>query len=149
MRKLTKMKAVREEFLTRVMPEFESWGLSRHPNPSSYFGRADHGFHYDFADTRDASNIKLAGFAIIQPRASLWIRGYKTSKDSDDFGDLIVLFDNIHDIFVLRKNWSLLSPFNVGFELKGGSDDDVEMRAKKLIDDVLKNLHKLKSYLYG
>ncbi|MVA56223.1 hypothetical protein [Agrobacterium vitis] len=73
-KKISKMKAVDRQFHDRIEPLFTSWGLSRHPNPGASFGPTDHGFFYDFADLRDLSDVKLAGFGIIQPDASLWIR---------------------------------------------------------------------------
>lgn len=143
------MKAVNEQFLARIKPEFISWGLSQHPNPSSCFGRNDHGFHYDFADMRDTSDIKLASFAIIQPHASLWIKGFKPGKLNGEPSDLMILYDNIKGIYTLKRSWSPFRPMYFRFELNRKSPEDVNLQAEKLIDDVCKNIGKLKSYLYG
>lgn len=143
------MKAVNEQFLARIKPEFNSWGLSQHPNPSSSFGRNDHGFHYDFADIRDISEIKLASFAIIQPHASLWIKGFKLGKLNGEPSDLMILYDNIKGIYTLKRNWSLFRPMYFRFELDRNSSEDANLQAGKLIDDVCENISKLKAYLYG
>jgi hypothetical protein len=102
--KITGMKAVNEQFLKRVMPEFNSWGLSQHPNPASCFGRNDYGgYCYDFADITDKSDVKLASFAIIQPNASLWIAGYKAEKMVGDDRDLIILNGNTKETYRLAR----------------------------------------------
>jgi hypothetical protein len=143
------MKAVNEEFLARIEPEFISWGLSRHPNPSSCFGRNDHGYHYDFADVRDQSDIKLASFAIIQPHASLWIKGYKAWRLNGAVQDLNVLFDTIQGIYTLNRKWSIRRPLLFRFELDPNDNDHPRSQARKLIDDVFLNLYKLREHLYG
>lgn len=143
------MKAVNEQFIARVKPEFVSWGLSQHPNPSSCFGRNDHGFHYDFADMSNKSDVKLASFAIIQPNASLWIRGLKAGKTYGDGHDLMILFDNIKGIYSLNRKWSIKNPLTFRFELEENNKEEPTVQAIKLIDDVYVNLHKLKEYLYS
>lgn len=147
--KISKMKAVNEQFHARIIPEFYSWGLSQHPNPSSCFGRNDHGYHYDFADIGDRQDIKLASFAIIQPNASLWIKAYKAGKVDGDLRSLMILFDNIKGIYTLTKKWSILRPLDSRFELEKKNSEDASTQAEHLIDDVLQNIGKLKGYLYG
>lgn len=39
--------------LARVLTEFESWGLAKHPHPNANFGRGEHGYLYDLADVND------------------------------------------------------------------------------------------------
>ncbi len=149
MPKITRMKAVNEQFLKRVMPEFNSWGLSQHPNPASCFGGYDHGYRYDFADLTDRSDVKLASFAIIQPNASLWIRGYKAGRMVGDDRDLIILNGNMKETYRLTRNRTIRRPLKVRFELESGDNKDPRIQAEKLIDDVVDNLYKLRAYLYG
>ena len=147
---ITGMKAVKEQFLKRVMPEFNSWGLSQHPNPASCFGRNDYGgYCYDFADVTDRSDVKLASFAIIQPNASLWIRGYKAGRMVGEDRDLFILYDNIKELYVLTRKWSIRRPWKARFELESRGSKDPRIQAEKLIDDVVDSLYKLKKYLYG
>ena len=150
MPKITGMKAANEQFLKRVMPEFNSWGLSQHPNPASCFGRDDYGgYCYDFADLTDRSDVKLASFAIIQPNASLWIRGYKAGKMVGEDRDLIILNGNMKETYRLARKWSIRRPLKARFELESRGSKDPGIQAEKLIDDVVDNVYKLKKYLYG
>jgi hypothetical protein len=147
--KITGMKATNEQFLKRVMPEFNSWGLSQHPNPASPFGPIDYGYHYDFADTTNRSDVKLVSFAIIQPNASLWIVGHKAGKMVGDDRDLIILNGNMKGTYRLTRKWSIRRPLKARFELESRGSKDPRIQAEKLIDDVVDSLPKLKEYLYG
>ncbi len=150
MPKITGMKATNEQFLKRVMPEFNSWGLSQHPNPASCFGRDDYGgYHYDFADVTDRSNVKLAIFQIFQPNASLWIAGHKAGKMVGEDRDLIILNGNMKETYRLTRKWSIRRPLKARFELESRGSKDPRIQAEKLIDDVVDSLPKLKEYLYG
>lgn len=146
-KKMTRMRAVNQQFLTRIRPELESWGLSRHPNPREYFGVSEHGYHYGFADLTDRSNVRLAGFAIMSPDASLWIRGYKAGPLQGDDHELMILFDNVKDLFVLTRPWSILRPLY--FSLPRKSKKPPMEQATELIDAVASRLPKLKNYLYS
>ncbi|MUZ65139.1 hypothetical protein [Agrobacterium vitis] len=149
-KKLSKMKAVDQQFHDRIEPLFMSWGLSQHPNKRSYFGRSDHGYRYDFADFRDLSDVKLAAFSIYQPDASLSIRGYRLGPFDEDMEDLPILFGNIKGTFVLRRNWAIWRPLTVKFELGSNiKQEDIPQKAEALIDDVFKHIGKLHRYLYG
>jgi hypothetical protein len=146
-KKMTRMRAVNHQFLTRIRPEFESWGLSQHPNPGEAFGVSEHGYHYGFADLTDRSNVRLVGFGIIQPDASLWIRGYKAGPLRSDENELMILSDNVKDLFVLKRPWSILRP--AWFSLPRKSIKPPMEQAAELIDAVASRLPKLKNYLYS
>ncbi|WP_149339952.1 hypothetical protein [Neorhizobium sp. P12A] len=148
MKKLSRMKAVNEEFLSRVLPQFGNWGLSRHPNPRSYFGRDDAGFRYDFADLNNRDDVKIACFSLIQPNASLWIKGYRVKQFVGEATDLVIASDHIKDIFTLTRKWSILRPMYARLELARKSDLDPREQARSLIDDVEAALPKLMNYLY-
>ncbi|WP_429930641.1 hypothetical protein [Agrobacterium vitis] len=149
-KKISKMKAVDQQFHDRIEPLFMSWGLSRHPNSDARFGPTDHGFFYDFADLRDLSDVKLAGFGIMQPDASLWIRGFRLGEFKASIDEVPVLYDTIEGIFTLTRRWSILRPLDVTFSLRSHIEpSDIPQRAEALIDDVLKNVGKLHRYLYG
>ncbi|WP_429930640.1 hypothetical protein [Agrobacterium vitis] len=149
-KKISKMKAVKQQFHDRIEPLFMSWGLSRHPNPGACFGPSDHGFFYDFADLRDLSDVKLAGFGIIQPNASLWIRGFRLGEFEENIDELPILHGNIKGLFALRRNWSILRPLDVTFSLRSHIEpSDIPQKAEALIDDVFKHIGKLHRYLYS
>ncbi|WP_429941041.1 hypothetical protein ACQY1G_02885 [Agrobacterium vitis] len=144
------MKAVDQQFHAQIEPLFMNWGLSRHPNKRSYFGKEDFGYRYDFADVRDLSDVKLASFAIHHPYGSLWIRGYRLGRFNENIEELPILFDNIKGIFILTRDWSIWRPWNIKFELGFNiKQEDIPRKAEALIDDVCKNIDKLHRYLYG
>ncbi|KAA3511764.1 hypothetical protein G6L63_12310 [Agrobacterium vitis] len=148
-KKISKMKAVKQQFHDRIEPLFMSWGLSQHPNKRSYFGVSDHGYRYDLADVRDLSDVKLAAFSIYQPDASLSIRGYRLGPFDKDIEDLPILFGNIKETFVLRRNWAIWRPLDVTFSLRSHIEPSaIPQKAEALIDDVFKHIGKLHRYLY-
>lgn len=141
--------AVNQKFLNRVKPEFSSWGLIEHPNPKSSFGRNDHGYGYDFADLKNASDVKIAAFHILSPGPQLWIKGLRTTKP-DDASEIPVIYDNIAGVFTLTRGWSILRPLNIRFEFHTKNRaEPADVAAVRLIDNVIKELPKLRSYLYG
>ncbi|MUZ65138.1 hypothetical protein [Agrobacterium vitis] len=148
-KKISKMKAVKQQFHDRIEPLFMSWGLSQHPNKRSYFGASDHGFHYDFADVRDLSDVKLATFNIFQPYASLRIEGYRLGSFDDNIEDLPILLGIVKGSFVLRRNWAIWRPLDVTFSLRSHIEpSEIPQKAEALIDDVFKHIGKLHRYLY-
>jgi hypothetical protein len=150
-KKLSRIAAVNQQFLTRIKPEWNAWGLDKHPNTASYFGRDDYGgYRYDFADLRDPSQIKLAAMAMIGPRINLWITGYKGGKLESDEADLYILSGHMKDIFQLTRSWSFWHPFRkIRLDFDQKKNESVEDAAARLIDDVVKELPRLKQYLYG
>lgn len=149
MAKKSKIGAVNKQFLDRIKPELNSWGLSKHPNPASWFGPDDFGYEYDFADTRDDSDMKIVAFYILNPGPTLSIMGLKTSKP-ENLSKLPIILNNPDGVFILTRRWSILRPLNVRFEFSSKSKSEpVEVAASRLIDSVIKELPKLKSFLYG
>lgn len=144
----SKIGSVNELFLTRIKPELVSWGLLRHPKPAASFGRNEHGYGYDFADVTNADDVKVAAFHIIRPTPSLWIKGYKTNM-LGCCGNAPIILDNIRDVFTLTRTWSILHPLNIRFEFNKKINQTNKYCASQLIDDVLKELPKLRSYLYN
>lgn len=149
-KKLSQIGAVNQEFLARIKPKWNSWGLDKHPNPASHFGRDDRGgYRYDFADLRDPSQIRLAAIAMGGPRINLWITGYKAGRLEGDETDLYILSGHMKDIFQLTRGWSFLRPFKkIRFDLDQKQNESVEDAAVRLINDVVKELPRLKQYLY-
>lgn len=145
----SKASMVNKEFLDRVKPTMESWGLTKHPNPTSYFGRSDHGFRYDFADLNNENDIKIAAFAILNPGPSLWIKGLHEKNKHSSNNDIPIIFDSIKDVFTLTRKWSILHPINIRFEFNNKRNQSIADSASQLIDDVLRELPKLRAYLYG
>lgn len=144
-----KASVTNEEFLDRVKPIMESWGLKKHPNPTSYFGRSDHGFRYDFADLKNEFDIKIAAFAILNPGPSLWIKGFHERNKHSSNSDIPIIFDNINNVFTLTRRWSILRPLNIRFEFSKKRNQTNKDAALQLIDAVLEELPKLKVFLYG
>lgn len=149
-KKISKMKAVKQQFHDRIEPLFMNWGLSQHPNPSASFGPTDQGFFYDFADLRDFTDVKLVSFCIIQPNASLWIPGLRLGVFEKNLRELPTIYGYTKDVYRLTRNWSIWRPCYVKFELGSNiKQEDIPQKAEALIDDVLKNIGKLHRYLYG
>lgn len=147
--RLSRIGAVNSGFLERVKPEFEAWGLSQHPNASSCTGRCQCGYRYDFADLTDRDDVRLAAFGIFQKNTSLWIKGYRAGRLSSDPTDLPVIFDNTGAVFTLTRRWSIWRPMNIRFELpRKLRDDRIAEASKKLVDDVIEQLPRLRRYLY-
>ncbi|PSJ61877.1 hypothetical protein [Kumtagia ephedrae] len=144
--------AINDEFQTRVKPIFESWGLIRHPNSQASFGREQHGYMYEFADVRDPDDIRLCRFAISIKDSSLDIIGEKGVVVDPKDGSVPV-----HPGF--PAGFALLRPFSFrhfftrfidrSFSLEQHNGETVEAAAARLIDDVVKELPRLKRYLYG
>jgi hypothetical protein len=147
-KKMTGMRAVNQQFLARIKPEFESWGLSQHPNPTACFGGSSHGYRYDFADLSDSADVRIACFSIIQPAASLFIGGAHFGQLREDERDISMLWGNTPGLFHLTRRWSILRPMSVAFELPWRSKKPLMDQASDLIDDVVHRLPKLKNHLY-
>lgn len=143
--------AINDEFEAELIPIFESWGLNRHPNPQAPFGREPHGYMYDFADIHDPKNIRLCRFAISTKDSSLDIIGERGVMIAED-GSVPV-----HPGF--PAGFALLRPFSLrhlftrfidrSFSLELHKGETIESAAARLIDDVIKELPRLKRYLYG
>lgn len=148
-RSQSKASLVNKDFLYRVKPIMESWGLKKHPNPISYSGKSEHGFRYDFVDNKNEFDIKIAAFSILSTGPSLWIKGLRQKKKYVKESEIPIIFDSMSGVFTLTKKWSFTDPFNVRFEfIKRGAQSDEEA-ASKLIDSVLTELPKLKYFLYA
>jgi len=148
MRNPGKFSAVNREFLDRVKPIMESWGLSKHPNPTSFFGHSGHGFRYDFADLNNKNDIKIAAFAILISGGQLWIRGLRLYHEFHDNRDIPIIYDNLDDVFMLMRKWSILRPINTRFEIYKKGSESNEEAASRLMDIVVCEIPKLKDCLY-
>ncbi len=150
MKRIGKLNAINEEFIRKVKPIMESWGLSRHPNPAAHFGKSEYGYHYDFADLSDINETKLAAFSIINPGAGLWIKGVCIKSGGGSYSDVPIIFDTMEDVFTLTRSWSIFRPLiSARFEFYNKTNEANEDAATRLIASVLDNLHKLEDYLYG
>jgi hypothetical protein len=147
--KIGRVREVNKRFLAELKPEIESWGLSKHPNPRTYFGRSDFGSRYDFADMRDISNIRLATFSILSPEPTFWIRGYKMGPLSTTPEELLALFDNVEGLFALSPRFSLRHLLLPGYRLRPKRGETIADSAARLIQEVAGDLPRLKRYLYG
>lgn len=148
-RKLGPVAQVNAEFCSTICPELMSWGLSRNPNPKSCFGRAEFGFHYDFADMNDPKIVCLVSFGIIQNDASLWIAAYKFSPGGFiKKEDIPILSDSMPDLYRLSPRFSFRNILRGGFRLPRKVDDN-KAEAAKLIAEVKAELPRLRKYLYG
>lgn len=144
--------AINEVFRAELLPIFESWGLNRHPNPQASFGRDQHGYMYEFADTHDQKNIRLCRFAISTKDSSLDIIGERGVTIDPEDGSVPV-----HPGF--PAGFALLRPFSLrhlftrfidrSFSLEQRQGETTESAAARLIDDVIKELPRLRRYLYG
>lgn len=148
MAKISASKAVKKEFTDRVKPIMESWGLSRHPSPMSSFGGDELGYRYDFADLNNPNDVKVALFYIMGSKPSLWIAGLHTKNKFGGVSDIPIIFGNTEGVFRLNKTPFILTPYSVKFEFRKGINETNEQAAARLIDSVLKNIHKLKDFLY-
>lgn len=148
-RKVGKVRAVNDCFVERVLPVMESWGLNRHPSAMASFGKHDHGYRYDFADLSISSDMKIAAFSILNPGPQLWIKGLRTTETLLQGKDVPIIYDNLDDVFTLTRNWSILRPMTLAFDLKVKQADTFDDAANRLMGSVLKNIHKLKAFLYG
>lgn len=66
-----------------------------------------------------------------------------------DDRDLIILYDNIKELYVLTRKWSIRRLMDVSFKLESRGSTDPRIQAERLIDDVVDRLPRLKEYLYG
>lgn len=140
---------INRKLLDQVKPVVESWGLGRHPNPTSYFGRSEHGFRYDFADVTSQFDIKIAAFSLMnRSRPSLWIKELRERKKYSQESDIPIIFDNMKGVFSLTRRWRVFDPFNIRFELIKRGDQSDDEATSKLIDSVLRELPKLRAFLY-
>lgn len=145
-----KLQMVSDQFLERVKPEMERWGLQPHPSLRAYFGRSQHGYRYDFADLTDDSEIKLAAFTILQPNASLWITGRRLKASCMSGNEIPIIFGGDTGVFRLTPNWSILKPFKFSFELNfRNGDSNIELAASRLIDTVWVKIDELRGHLYN
>jgi hypothetical protein len=145
-----KPSAFHKEFISRIKPMMESWGLQRHPNPASYFGRSSHGYRYDFADYHHDEDIKLTAFGILGQMPSLWIRGFRIRNNYPDRATIPLIFDNGNEVFRLTRKWSIMDPLNFRFDLKiKNSAESVDSAASRLASDVIAALPRLQTYLYS
>lgn len=149
MPKPSRIGTVNAAFQVRILPELESWGLAKHPNPTAYFGRDEHGYRYDLADVRDSSNARLATFAIHSRDTTFWIKGHKGRAISSNTQDLYLLFDSIEGIYTLLPRFSLRRLFDPGFRLRPRPGESLEAAADRLMDEIEGRLPLLKRYLYG
>lgn len=148
MSKPSRIGAINHQFLTKIKPELNSWGLAEHPNPLASFGRYQYGYRYDFADLSDRTNIRLVTF-VINTDATLWIKGYKAGPMQDDAKSTILLFDTVKGIFTLGYRWSLRHFFDGTFRLNPKNNELLDAAASRLIQDVATELPRLRQYLYA
>jgi hypothetical protein len=146
--------AINQQFHERVFPIFLSWGLQRHPSSLASFGREEHGYDYAFADTSDPSNIRLCSFYIFQKNASLAIDAAKGLRRDDDDQQVPMLgTDPGMPTYRLARRLTLRRFFkdfmDASFRLEQRKGETVESATARLIDDVTKELPRLRRYLYG
>lgn len=153
-KKKSRIGAIDHEFRQRVMPVFQSWGLERHPNNRTEFGRYQYGYEYEFADVRNSSDIKLCSFAIFTRDASLAIDAAKGLRAGHGDHQVPMLgTDPKMQTYRLARPLTLRRFFkrlmDVSFQLEQRKGETVDSAAARLIDDVIKELPRLKRYLYG
>jgi hypothetical protein len=153
-KKKSRIVAIDHEFRERIMPIFVSWGLERHPNNRTEFGRFQYGYDYAFADVRNPSNIKLCSFAIFTRDASLAIDAAKGLRAGHGDQQVPLLGTDpkmqtyrLARPFTLRRFFKSL--MDASFRLEQRKGETIESAAARLIDDVIKELPRLKRYLYG
>ncbi len=146
--------AINQQFEARVLPTFFSWGMQHHPSELASFGRDEHGYHYSFADLREPLNIKLCSFHIFQKDGSVAIDCAKNLRT--DLGDRYIPrlgTDPKMKTFRLARRLTLKRFFkdflDASFRLEQRKGETVESAATRLIDDVIRELPRLKRYLYG
>ena len=152
MAKKSRIGAIEHEFSNRVMPIFLSWGLQRHPNPRTEFGRYQYGYDYEFADVRDRSSIKLCSFGIFTRDGGLSITAFKNAAVDPDTQEVPPILSIRQETFRLARPFSLrriLKFMDVSFSLEQRKNESLEAAAARLIDDVIRELPRLKRYLYG
>ena len=145
-KKKSRIGVVNEEFWKRILPIFLSWGFEKHPIE---FGRDDYGYHYQFVDSRNKSDVRLVWFVIFSRDCSLSIRGLKNVSIDPNVEKVPSIGGNEKDAFILTRPLSLRHIFDVSFRLEQKRDEPLEAAAARLIEDVIKELPRLKRFLYG
>jgi hypothetical protein len=149
-KKKSRIGAIDHEFRQRVMPIFLSWGLERHPNNRTEFGRYQYGYEYEFADVRNSSDIRLCSFAIFTRDGSLAIDAAKNVAADPPTQEIPSIL-SVKDTFRLARPFSVWRFLTQGlvFRINQRKGVSLEDAAARLIDDVIKELSLLKRYLYG
>jgi hypothetical protein len=81
-------------------------------------------------------------------RPSLWIKELRERKKYSQESDIPIIFDNMKGVFSLTRRWRVFDPFNIRFELIKRGDQSDDEATSKLIDSVLRELPKLRAFLY-
>lgn len=149
MPKPSRIGTVNAACLARILPELETWGLAKHPNPAAYFGRCEFGYRYDFADIRDVNNVRQASFFVFDRDASISFTGLNGHPLLDEPERLYLLYGNTEGIYTLKPRFSLRHLLDQSFRLRPRPGESLESAADRLMDEIEGRLPLLKRYLYG